>query len=155
MRRSSIVPLLAAIVLILSSLPVDANPKRKERRENRLSQLEQLEEHQSGQNELPHEEYIDLLNELAISYRYKNTDCIRFYSEMALKHNSEEKYLNGYINSEIYLAYYYAEASKYDESLRRFEELRTKTDAIGDPELSVNFLRFRVMYDLFLGVKKT
>jgi len=154
MRRSSIVPLLAAIVLILSSLPVDANPKRKERRENRLSQLEQLEEHQSGQNELPHEEYIDLLNKLAISYRYKNTDCIRFYSEMALEHNSEEKYLKGYINSEIYLAYYYAEASKYDESLRRFEELRTKTDAIGDPELSVNFLRFRVMHDLFSGSQK-
>lgn len=154
MRRFSFVPLLAAFVLILTSLPVDAHPKKEERREKGLSQLEQLEEHQSGQKELPHEEYIDLLNELAISNRYKNTDCIRFYSEMALKHNSEEEYLNGYINSEIYLAYYYAEASKYDESLRRFEKLRTKTDEIGDPELSVNLMRFRVMYDLFSGSQK-
>ncbi|PQJ15282.1 tetratricopeptide repeat-containing sensor histidine kinase [Aureicoccus marinus] len=154
MRRFSFVPLLAAFVLILTSLPVDAHPKKEERREKGLSQLEQLEEHQSGQKELPHEEYIDLLNELAISYRYKNTDCIRFYSEMALKHNSEEEYLNGYINSEIYLAYYYAEASKYDESLFRFEKLRTKTDEIGDPELSVNLMRFRVMYDLFSGSQK-
>ena len=154
MSRFSFVPLLAVVLLIFTSLPLEANPKRKERRQKRLSQLEQLQEYQAGQYELSHKEYIDLLNVLAISYRYKNTDCIRFYAEMALKHNSEEKYLNGYINSEIYLAYYYSEESKYEEALSRFEKLRAKTDAIGDPELSVNFLRFRAMHDLFSGNQK-
>ena len=71
--------------------------------------VKNLREHDQGTITLSHKEYINSLNETAISFRYKDADSIAFYAQRALKDNSPDQYRKGYLTSEIYYAFHLTE----------------------------------------------
>ena len=134
--------------------PLSADNKRKESQVTHRQNTQLLEKHQTGEVTLEHEDYIDLLNELAIFYRFKDSDCLAFYAERALKDNSLDVYPKGYMTSEIYLAFYYSEQGEYAEALKRYNAIKKITDEMNDPNLCVTLLRYWSLHDSFSGAQK-
>jgi len=150
-------PLHTFFVILLACFfvqPLSANNKRKDRRTAHRQKTELLEKHQTGEVTLEHKEYIDLLNELAIFYRFKDSDCLAFYAAQALRDNSMDIYPKGYMTSEIYLTFYYSEQGEYAKALKRYQAIKKITDEMNDPDLSVTLLRYWSLHDSFSGAQK-
>ena len=113
--------------------------------------LKKLREHDKGTTTLGHEEHIDHLNEIAISFRFKDADSIAFYAERALKENSANEYREGYITSEIYYAFHLTEKGNYSEAVSRYEKIKEKIKELGNPLLSVTLLQYWCLHDLYAG----
>lgn len=154
MNRFSLRTVFVILLACFFVQPLSAKNKGKERRSTHQQNTQLLEKHQTGEVTLEHQEYIDLLNTLADNYKFKDSDCLKFYTDRALKDNSMEKYAKGYLTSKIYMAFYHSEQGNYTEALARFNAIKVATDEMDDPDLSVALLRFWGLHDMFTGSQK-
>ncbi len=66
--------------------------------------------------------YIDLLNKLAKSQRYYNTDSLLLVSEQALKHSRNASYKSGESYALLNLGDYYSDKGEFKKAISNYEE---------------------------------
>jgi signal transduction histidine kinase len=153
MYRFSICTFLAAI-LSFGFVSLTQAKNNRSLADPHQQNLKKLREYDQGNLTLNHQNYIDLLNEIAIHYRFKNADSIEYYAQRALRDNIRQTYMKGYVTSEIYLAFHFTEEGDYPEALKRYQRIKEEARELGDPNLLVTLLGYWSLHDMYSGAQK-
>ncbi|GGG43603.1 hypothetical protein GCM10011414_11550 [Croceivirga lutea] len=134
------------LTLLILALPEDVISQQNKK--DSLLTLYQDSETFEG---FPVKQRIDILNNIASLYIFRNPDSIKFYADEAIKLNRNKTYLDGYINSLIKQADYYIEKGNQTQVDKLY---KTADSLITQPEqfkVKIDLLKAKAINSYFEG----
>lgn len=119
--------------------------------QNKKDSLLTLYRNTESFEKLPSNKKIDIFNDIAGLYIFRNPDSIKFYAEKAIKLNRDKAYLDGYVTSLIKKANFYVEQGNQTQVQRLY---RTADSLITKPEqfkVKIELLKAKSINNYFEG----
>ena len=119
--------------------------------QNKKDSLLTLYRNTESFEKLPSKQKIDIFNDIAGLYIFRNPDSIKFYAEKAIKLNKDKAYLDGYITSLIKKADYYVDQGNQTQVQRLYkivDSLITKPEQF---KVKIELLKAKSINNYFEG----
>ncbi|RNC90223.1 MAG: hypothetical protein ED555_12470 [Allomuricauda sp.] len=135
------------MAVIAFLLPTDFHAQQNSEKDSLLSVYYDT----NSYGQLSNNKKIDLLNELANVYRFRNPDSIKFFVDKSLELNENKVYKGGYMETLIRYGDYYSDSGFNTRAKKKYDQADSLSKTIQDPKRDVFLLKSLALHNMFVG----